>query len=187
MTIYNMHQAKTDLSKLVARAEAGEEIVIARHNVPVAKIVPVRGAIGKEKAPMAAPGGFGEEAQMGLTGMDEFHGSKAGSLAPARKPGVSPEAVTEGLDSALFVHAPDDYISKDDIAAYYRSHREEWAEMQQRVGVEADSLAAPLAKRVRGFGSLSHMPPIPDSFFFDPLPDEELDAWEGTASIRDKT
>ena len=30
----NIHQAKTDLSKLVERAEAGEEIVIARAGKP---------------------------------------------------------------------------------------------------------------------------------------------------------
>jgi prevent-host-death family protein len=41
MTIINMHQAKTALSDLVARAEAGEEIVIARRNKPAVKLVPV--------------------------------------------------------------------------------------------------------------------------------------------------
>jgi len=36
----NIHQAKTELSKLVERAEAGEEIVIARAGKPAAKLVP---------------------------------------------------------------------------------------------------------------------------------------------------
>jgi prevent-host-death family protein len=36
-----IHEAKTNLSKLIARAEAGEEIVIARGKDPVAKIVPI--------------------------------------------------------------------------------------------------------------------------------------------------
>lgn len=36
-----IHEAKTQLSALVARAEAGEEIVIARANKPVARLVPV--------------------------------------------------------------------------------------------------------------------------------------------------
>ena len=36
----NMHDAKTQLSKLVKRVEAGEEIVIARNGTPVAKLVP---------------------------------------------------------------------------------------------------------------------------------------------------
>ncbi len=36
-----IHRAKTNLSKLIARAEAGEEVVIARGRTPVAKLVPV--------------------------------------------------------------------------------------------------------------------------------------------------
>ena len=38
-----MHEAKTKLSKLVQRAEAGEEIIIARNGKPVARLVPVAG------------------------------------------------------------------------------------------------------------------------------------------------
>lgn len=37
----SIHAAKTHLSRLVARAEAGEEIVIARGRKPVAKLVPI--------------------------------------------------------------------------------------------------------------------------------------------------
>lgn len=37
----SIHAAKTNLSRLVARAEAGEEIVIARGSKPVAKLVPI--------------------------------------------------------------------------------------------------------------------------------------------------
>lgn len=36
-----MHEAKTKLSQLVERAEAGEEIIIARHGKPVARLLPV--------------------------------------------------------------------------------------------------------------------------------------------------
>ncbi len=36
-----MHEAKTKLSQLVERAEAGEDIVIARHGKPVARLVPI--------------------------------------------------------------------------------------------------------------------------------------------------
>ena len=36
-----MHEAKTRLSQLVERAEAGEEVIIARHGEPVARLVPV--------------------------------------------------------------------------------------------------------------------------------------------------
>jgi prevent-host-death family protein len=38
----NMHAAKTNLSRLVGRVEAGEEIVIDRAGKPAAKLVPVK-------------------------------------------------------------------------------------------------------------------------------------------------
>jgi prevent-host-death family protein len=41
MAQVGMHEAKTQLSQLVARAEAGEDIVIARNGKPVARLVPV--------------------------------------------------------------------------------------------------------------------------------------------------
>jgi prevent-host-death family protein len=37
----NVGQAKTELSKLLARVEAGEDIEIARDGVPVARLVPI--------------------------------------------------------------------------------------------------------------------------------------------------
>jgi prevent-host-death family protein len=45
----NMHEAKTHLSKLVERAEGGEEIVISRAGKPAAKLVPVPKKLGKRK------------------------------------------------------------------------------------------------------------------------------------------
>jgi antitoxin (DNA-binding transcriptional repressor) of toxin-antitoxin stability system len=39
-----MHEAKTTLSQLVERAEAGEEIIIARNGKPAVRLVPVIGA-----------------------------------------------------------------------------------------------------------------------------------------------
>jgi len=41
MAQVGMHEAKTQLSKLVERAEAGEDVVIARNGKPVARLVPV--------------------------------------------------------------------------------------------------------------------------------------------------
>jgi prevent-host-death family protein len=41
MTIVTVHQAKTQLSNLIARAEAGEEIIIARGREPAVKLTPV--------------------------------------------------------------------------------------------------------------------------------------------------
>ena len=40
-TQVNVHQAKTELSRLVARVEAGEEIIIARGGRPAARLVPL--------------------------------------------------------------------------------------------------------------------------------------------------
>ncbi|RUM94452.1 MAG: hypothetical protein DSZ28_03135 [Thiothrix sp.] len=37
----NIHEAKTRLSELLTRAEAGETVVIARRNKPIAKLVPI--------------------------------------------------------------------------------------------------------------------------------------------------
>jgi prevent-host-death family protein len=81
MPTYTVHAAKTNLSKLIERAEKGEEIVIARGKTPVARLVPV--------------------------------------------------------------------------------------------GVPAHIM------RRRAFGALKGKLKLPDSFFFDPLPEDELKAWEG--------
>ncbi len=78
MAVVTVHEAKTHLSRLIARAEAGEEIVIARGKEPVVRLEPVK------------------------------------------------------------------------------------AKSERRRG-----------------GWLKGVPPLPDSFFFDPLPEEELRLWEG--------
>ena len=41
MHAVGLFDAKTHLSEYVMRAEAGEEVIIMRHNKPVAKIVPL--------------------------------------------------------------------------------------------------------------------------------------------------
>ena len=45
----NIYAAKTQLSKLVDRAESGEEIIIARGGRPAAKLVPFRAHSVKRK------------------------------------------------------------------------------------------------------------------------------------------
>jgi prevent-host-death family protein len=42
MQITNIHEAKTQLSKLVERALEGEEVIIARAGKPMVRLVPVR-------------------------------------------------------------------------------------------------------------------------------------------------
>ena len=46
-----VHVAKTTLSKLIERAQAGEEVIIARGDTPVARLVPIL-----ENAPERRPG-----------------------------------------------------------------------------------------------------------------------------------
>ena len=80
MATYTVHAAKTNLSKLLERVEAGEEIIIARGKKAVARLVPI------------------------------------------------------GVPNHI--------------------------------------------RRLRAFGILKGKLELPDSFFFDPLPEEELKAWE---------
>ena len=49
MATVTIHTAKTTLSQLIARAEAGEEIVLARGTQAVAKIVPIVAASQKRR------------------------------------------------------------------------------------------------------------------------------------------
>ena len=42
MITVNVHEAKTNLSRLLTQVESGEEIIIARNGKPVARLVPVQ-------------------------------------------------------------------------------------------------------------------------------------------------
>ncbi len=51
--VSNLYEAKTNLSQLVDRAAAGEEIIIAKNGVPLARLVPL------ETSPVRrTPGGW---------------------------------------------------------------------------------------------------------------------------------
>ena len=63
MSIVTIHEAKTNLSKLIARAEAGEEIIIARGKEPVAKLTALaagkrRPVFGAMKGQLSIPDAF---------------------------------------------------------------------------------------------------------------------------------
>ena len=47
MLTVNMHEAKTQFSKLIARVEAGEEVVVVRDGTPVARLVAYAKPIAK--------------------------------------------------------------------------------------------------------------------------------------------
>ena len=48
MVTVNVHEAKTHLSRLLARVEAGEEVVIARNGAPVARLVGLERRKGRQ-------------------------------------------------------------------------------------------------------------------------------------------
>ena len=50
--IVNVGEAKARLSRLIACVEAGEDVIIARAGVPVARIVPVERTVGETIALM---------------------------------------------------------------------------------------------------------------------------------------
>ncbi len=54
MAQVNIHEAKTQLSKLLERVRAGEEIVIAKAGKPVARLVPLASA--QDRVPGSARG-----------------------------------------------------------------------------------------------------------------------------------
>ena len=64
MRTVNIHQAKTHLSRLVEEAAEGEEIVIAKHNRPVARLVALEPSTRPRK-----PGGW--EGQLWMA--DDFN------------------------------------------------------------------------------------------------------------------
>ena len=60
MEIVNVHAAKTHLSRLIERACAGEEIVIARNHEPVVRLVPF-----VEAKPLRQPGSMQGQIEIG--------------------------------------------------------------------------------------------------------------------------
>lgn len=66
-----IHQAKTQLSRLIAAVERGEEVVIARRDTPVARLVPVEKERPKRRMGFLA-GMISEEALEYLTNNPEL-------------------------------------------------------------------------------------------------------------------
>ncbi len=61
MATYTIHAAKTNLSKLVALVEAGEEVVLARGKNPVARLVPVAPKPKRQFGRLKGKGSVGPE------------------------------------------------------------------------------------------------------------------------------
>ena len=64
METVNIHQAKTNLSRLLSRVELGEEIIISNRGIPVAKLVPFhnpsnrRASLGLDQGRFTVPDDF---------------------------------------------------------------------------------------------------------------------------------
>jgi prevent-host-death family protein len=74
----NVLEAKTQLSRLLAAAEAGEDVVIARDGKPVARLVPV-----EEPAVRRVPGTWRGRVRMS----DDFDAPLPGDIAAAFEAG----------------------------------------------------------------------------------------------------
>ena len=66
MQVMNIHQAKTNLSKLIAMTLAGEDVVIAKAGKPVAKIIAYKEKLkprklGLLKGKIFVPDNFNDE------------------------------------------------------------------------------------------------------------------------------
>jgi prevent-host-death family protein len=66
MQIVNIHEAKTQLSKLIAETQKGEEVIIGKAGKPVAELIPFRKkklkrVFGQWKGKVYVPPDFDEE------------------------------------------------------------------------------------------------------------------------------
>lgn len=76
MRTVNVHEAKTQLSRLLAEVEDGEEVIIARAGRPVARLVPIaevgRRVLGRDRGAFTVPEDFDDplpaEILAGFTG-----------------------------------------------------------------------------------------------------------------------
>jgi prevent-host-death family protein len=50
MKTVNIHQAKTNLSRLLSRVELGEEIIISNRGIPIAKLVPFHAPFSRRES-----------------------------------------------------------------------------------------------------------------------------------------
>lgn len=66
METVNIHQATTDLSRLLSRVALGEEIIIANQGIPIAKLVPFRtsynrrASLGQDRGKFIVPEDFND-------------------------------------------------------------------------------------------------------------------------------
>ncbi|PYT97826.1 MAG: type II toxin-antitoxin system prevent-host-death family antitoxin [Acidobacteria bacterium] len=71
MSVVTIHQAKTNLSRLIEKASEGEEVIIARGAKPVARLVPVGEIKGKRQ-----PGSLKGKLHVGAEFFEPLPGSE---------------------------------------------------------------------------------------------------------------
>ena len=80
METVNIHQAKTNLSRLLSRVELGEEIIISNRGIPIAKLVPFqvssnrRSSLGLDRGRFTVPDDFDDPLPEKI--LAEFEGSE---------------------------------------------------------------------------------------------------------------
>jgi prevent-host-death family protein len=77
---FNIHEAKTQLSRIVERVEHGEEIIISRAGEPVAKVVPLPRQVRRR----------GRGSLEGILVLDDEWDSPAVNEEIAREFGIAP-------------------------------------------------------------------------------------------------
>jgi prevent-host-death family protein len=75
--IVNIHEAKTQLSRLLLKVAAGEEIIIARNGEPIARLVPYESKpkkhwIGQDEGKVWISPDFDDEVDPETWGLDEI-------------------------------------------------------------------------------------------------------------------
>ncbi len=58
--VVNVHEAKTQLSRLIEKAHAGEEIILAKAGKPYARLMPLEAGTGRRR-PGRLPGRLGDD------------------------------------------------------------------------------------------------------------------------------
>ena len=103
MAEVTIHAAKTNLSKLIARAQAGEEIVILKGRTPVARLMPIAQAgskrrFGAYKGEFSVPDSFFDplpEEELAAWEGKGYHGDPLGhphaAVVDEREREVAPE------------------------------------------------------------------------------------------------
>ncbi len=86
----NTHEAKTQLSRLLRRVAAGEEITIANRGVPVARLVPVPRensprVLGILRGQLTIPEDFDAPLPVDLLDLFEGRGKKKRAIKPKKK------------------------------------------------------------------------------------------------------